>query len=203
MRAMTVLATAVAIAVSPAVLAQKKPEVTSAVATAPGQAKAVAVVEASAKVEAVDKATRTVTLKMADGTSRPVVASEDVRNFDQIKVGDTLAVKYMEALTLELKKGGKAVVARTETGGMDRAAPGQKPGAIAAREVKAVGDVTAVDEKAMKVTVKGPQRTVNLKLDDPQQIKLIKVGDQIEATYTEAVAIALVPEAKPAAAPKK
>jgi Cu/Ag efflux protein CusF len=199
MRTLTILAIAVATAVSPAVLAQKKPEVTGAVATAPGQAKAVAVVEAAATVEKIDKASRTVTLKMPDGSSRPVVATEEVRNFDQIKVGDTLTVKYMEALTLELKKGGKAVVARTETGGLDRAAPGQKPGGVAKREVKITANVIAVDDKAMKVTLKGPERTVDMKVNDPEQLKLIKVGDQVEATYTEAVAIALTP----AAAPKK
>jgi hypothetical protein len=40
---------------------------------------------------------------------------------------------------------------------------------------------------------------------DPEQFKLIAVGDQIEATYTEAVAVAVKPAAKPAekAAPKK
>lgn len=205
MRTLTVLAIAVATALSPAVLAQKKPEVTGAVATAPGQAKAVAVVEASAVVEKIDKATRTVTLKMPNGESRPVVATEEVRNFDQIKVGDTLTVKYMEALTLELKKGGKAVVARTESGALDRAAPGAKPGGIAKREVKIVANVVAIDEAAMKVTLKGPERTVDMKINDPEQMKLIKVGDQVEATYTEAVAIALAPTAapKPAAAPKK
>ena len=203
MRTLTILAVAVATALSPAVLAQKKPEVTGAVATAPGQAKAVAVVEASAVVEKIDKATRTVTLKMPNGESRPVVATDEVRNFDQIKVGDTLTVKYMEALTLELKKGGKALVARTETGGMDRAAPGAKPGGIAAREVKIVANVVAIDEGAMKVTLKGPHRTVDMKINDPEQMKLIKVGDQVEATYTEAVALSLAPAAKPAAAPKK
>lgn len=205
MRTLTVLAIAVATALSPAVLAQKKPEVTGAVATAPGQAKAVAVVEASAVVEKIDKATRTVTLKMPNGESRPVVATEEVRNFDQIKVGDTLTVKYMEALTLELKKGGKAVVARTESGALDRAAPGAKPGGIAKREVKITANVIAVDDKAMKITLKGPERTVDMKINDPEQLKNIKVGDQVEATYTEAVAISLAPVAapKPAAAPKK
>jgi Cu/Ag efflux protein CusF len=60
--------------------------------------------------------------------------------------------------------------------------------------------VIAVDEKASKVTLKGPQRTVDMKVNDPEQLKLIKVGDQVEATYTEAVAISLAPAA---AAPKK
>jgi len=53
------------------------------------------------------------------------------------------------------------------------------------------------------VTLKGPQRTVELKVRDPEQFKLIKKGDQVQATYTEAVAIAVTPAAAPAAPPKK
>jgi hypothetical protein len=55
-------------------------------------------------------------LKNEKGETRPVVASEEVKNFDQIKKGDKVSLKYMEALTLELKKDGKAVVgARTRS----------------------------------------------------------------------------------------
>jgi hypothetical protein len=54
------------------------------------------------------------------------------------------------------------------------------------------------------VTLKGPQRTVELKVRDPEQFKLVKKGDQVQATYTEAVAIAVMPAAPAAPAqPKK
>jgi hypothetical protein len=43
--------------------------------------------------------------------------------------------------------------------------------------------------------------TFDLNIRDPEQLKLIKKGDQIQATYTEAVAVSLKPA--PAAAPKK
>ena len=202
MRSLTLLAVAVAAALPRASLAQKKPEVSGAVATAPGQAKAVAAVTAEATVDKIDPATRTVTLKLPSGETRPVVAGDEVRNFDQIKVGDKLKVKYVEALTLELKKGGKAVVGRTETGALDRSAPGQKPGGVARREVTVVADVVNVDEKAKKVTVKGEKGQMDLNVRDPEQLKLIKKGDQVQATYVEALAIAMEPAA-PAPAKKK
>ena len=196
MRTLSIAAVAVAAALSSIAFAQQQPQVTGGVATVPGKAKAVAVVTASAKVEAIDAATRTVTLKMPKGDTRSLVASEEVRNFDQIKVGDTLKVKYLESLTLELKKEGKAIVGRTESGVLERSAPGQKPGGGAAREVKVVADVVNVDAKAKLVTLKGEKgRTVDLPVRDPEQLKLIKKGDQVEATYTEALAIALEPAA--------
>ena len=100
-----------------------------------------------------------------------------------------------------LVKGGKAVVGRTETGSLARAAPGQKPGGVAEREVTAVGDVVNVDAKAKKVSVKNAQgEVIDLPVQDPEQLKLVKKGDQVQVTYKHALAIALEP---PAAAKKK
>ena len=202
MRSLSVLALALAAALSLPVVAQKA-EVSGAVGTAPGKGAALATVAADATVEAVDPATRTVKLKLKDGTMRSFVASEEVRNFDQIKPGDKLKVRYAEAFTIELKKDGKAAVGRTETGSLKRAAPGQKPGGVAEREVQATGDVVKVDAAAKKVSVKNAQgEIIELPVQDPEQLKLIKKGDQVQVTYRQALAIALeapaAPEKKPA-----
>ncbi|HUL96667.1 MAG TPA: hypothetical protein VLT89_11685 [Usitatibacter sp.] len=202
MRPLSILAVAVAAALAPAAFAQEKPIVNQVVGTAPGKAGAMQTVKASAVVEAVDPATRHVTLKLANGTSKTIAVGDQVKNFDQIKVGDKVTVGYLESFTLELKKGGKEVVARTEQSGMDRAKPGEKPGGVAAREVKVVADVVAVDQAAKTVTLKGPQQTVVLAIQDPAQMKLIHKGDQVEATYTEALAISMDPAAPAPAAAK-
>ena len=60
-----------------------------------------------------------------------------------------------------------------------------------------VGDVIKLDAATQTVTVKGPERTVDVNARDPEQFKLIAVGDQIQATYTEAVAVEVTPMAKP------
>ena len=203
MRSPTIPALALAAALSLPTFAQKA-EIAGAAGTAPGKAGAIATLRADATVEAVDPATRTVSLKLKDGTQRKFVAGDEVRNFDQIKVGDTLKVRYAEALTLELKKDGKAVVGRTETGSLQRSAPGQKPGGVAERELTAVGEVVAVDEKARKVSVKNAQgEIIDLPVQDPAQYKLIKKGDQVQATYRQALAISLEAPAKKAAPEKK
>src|SRR6185503_4389717 len=155
MRKLSILAIAVAAAVAPYALAQ--PQVGGAVAVAPGKAAAAQTVKATATVESVDKATRTVTLKLANGTTRSIVAGDEVKNFDQIKAGDKVTVQYAEALTLELKKDGKAVVGRTESSGMTRAAAGEKPGGVAMREVTAVADVVNVDPAKKLVQVKNKE----------------------------------------------
>jgi Cu/Ag efflux protein CusF len=199
MRKLSILAIAVAAVASPFAFAQ--PQSGGVVATSPGKATVAQTVKATATVESVDKATRTVTLKMANGNTRSIVAGEEVRNFDQIKAGDKVNVQYVEALTIELKKDGKAVVGRTESSGMQTAAKGDKPGAVAMREVVAVADVVNVDTAKKIVSVKNKDgKIIELNVKDPEQLKLVKKGDQVQATYTEAVAIALEPAA---AAPKK
>lgn len=193
MRPIAILAVAVATALSPVAFAAE-PAVSGVIGTAPGKAGALQVVQASATVESVDPATRTVTLKLPRGETRSFVAGDEVRNFDQIKAGDKLDVKYLEAFTIELKKNGKDIVGRTESASLERAEPGQKPGGVAKREVRSVADVVAVDEKKMVVSVKNDKGTViDLHLQDPEQVKLVKVGDQVEAIYTEALAISLEP----------
>jgi len=91
MRQLSILAIAVAAAASPFAFAQS-PQAGGVVATAPGKAMAAQTVKATATVEKVDKATRTVTLKMPNGSTRSVVAGDEVRNFDQIKVGDEVNI---------------------------------------------------------------------------------------------------------------
>lgn len=207
MRSLSVLALAIAAAFPLVSTAQQKaqpapPQVSGAVGTAPGAAMAVAYMTVSATVEAVDKATRTVSLKGPKGNVVDVVASEEVRNFDQIKKGDTLTVKYAEALTLELKKDGKAV-GRSETEAMKRSQPGQKPGGAARRDVTIAAEVVNVDAAAKTVSLKGPKgNVVDLNVQDPEQLKLVKKGDKVEATYTQALAISME-GAAPAAAAKK
>ena len=191
---------------SPFAIAQKAPEAGGVVATAPGKGVAMQAARASAVVEAIDKANRTVTLKTANGEKRTVEAGPEVRNFDQIKVGDTLTIKYLEALAIELKKDGKAPVGRSEVKSLERADPGKKPGGAATREITAVADVVNVDAEKKIVSVKNKEgRIIDLNIRDPEQLKLVKKGDQIQATYTEAVAIEIAeaPPKAPAKAPAK
>ncbi len=169
---------------------------TGVAAKGPGVAGAARTVEITATITAIDAATRAVTLKGPQGNEKTIIAGPEVKNFAQLKVGDKVDVNYAEALTLELKKGGGLVVGRTEQAGVAAAKPGDKPGAVAARKVTMVGDVIDINAATQVVTVKGAQRTVELKVQDPEQLKLIAKGDQIEATYTEAIAVVVKPSAK-------
>ena len=179
---------------SPAAFAQT-PNVSQAVATAPGKAAAVTQAEETATVQAIDSAKREVTLKRSDGHVFSVVAPAEVRNFDQIKVGDTVHATYTMAIGLELKKQGSITKGPpTVEQSMTRAPVGSMPAGTMAQKITAIADVTAVDTAKHVVTLRGPAgNEVDLDVRDPDQLKNIKVGDHVQVTYVEALALSVQP----------
>ena len=65
-----------------------------------------ALTTASGKVTAVDPATRTITLQGANGNTVDVLAGPEVRNFQQIKPGDTLTLDYYESVAVDVRPAG-------------------------------------------------------------------------------------------------
>jgi hypothetical protein len=166
---------------------------TAVVGTGPGVAAGAQTIHLTAEITAIDAVTRVVTLKGPKGQEVDVTAGPEVKNFAQLQVGQKVNVDYLEALSLELHKGGGKAVARTEQAGGARAPAGGKPGGLAGHQTTIVADVIDTNAQTQTVTLKGPKRTVDLKVRDPKQFALIAKGDQVEATYTEAFAIGVSP----------
>jgi len=166
---------------------------TVAAEKAPGKAGIAQTVQVTATITAIDSATRDITLKGPEGNEVTLTAGPEVKNFAAMKVGDKVNAQYVEALTLELRKGGGMAVARTEKAGAVAAKPGTQPAGAAGRQVTIVADVVSLDPATQVVTLRGPKRTVRVTVADPEQFKRIAKGDQVEATYTQALALAVEP----------
>jgi hypothetical protein len=190
-----VLATLLGALSLPAAAQQSGDTSAVAIASAPGRGTIVSTRKVVATVTEVDAAKGHVTLKGPNGAIVPLAVGPEVRNLAQVKVGDKVVVSYVEALSLTLKKGGKELRSSTQVGDAARAASGARPGAAAAEQVTVIADVIGVNAKTHLVRLRGPQRTVDLYVADPKQLKLIKVGDQVEAVYTEAMAVSVEPVA--------
>ena len=95
--------------------------------TSPGQGTVVHKREIIATVEAVDAAKGEVTLKGPKGKVVPLKVGPEVRNLAQVKVGDQVRVRYVEALTLTLKKGGKELRSAKEKSETVRTPEGAPP----------------------------------------------------------------------------
>lgn len=157
------------------------------------------VVTLKARVDSIDKTTRRIVLTGPEGRSRSVVAGPDVRNFDQIMVGDTVVIKHLQALAVDLIKspGSDGIREIVQREGVMISKPGALPGAIAGRETIVIANVWAVDKKRQIVTLRGARdNLIDFKVKDPVKLAAVQVGDQIELKYVEAVAVAVTRVAK-------
>jgi hypothetical protein len=156
-------------------------------------------VKLTAQVVGIDKDLRTVTLKGPKGNVVDVLVGNDVKNFDQIKLGDFVVARYLQALTLELVKTRAGIREGAVREGAARAQPGERPAGAVARQVTVLADVIDVSPKNKTITLKGPKgNVVTLDVQNPDHFKVVKKGDQVEATYTEALALSVEPAPKPA-----
>jgi len=151
-----------------------------------------AAVQVTATVVEIDHQKREVTLKAADGREETFIVDEAAKNLDQVKKGDVVVATYAEALAYEVKKPGAAGAAAGVAVGAATAKTGEKPAGIITRETTVTVTITAIDEKAPTVTFKGPQgNTRTIKVKDAAKLKDVKVGDQVEITYTQALALSV------------
>jgi hypothetical protein len=141
-------------------------------------------------VEAIDKDKQTVTLK---GPRQSLtVHVRDPKKLEAIKVGDPVLAKYYESLIIELKKPGEGAPVVSVGQGRATSKPGETPAGAVAQQITVPATIVGIDKKAQTATIKGPDGdSVTVKARDPKNLDKVKVGDNIEITYTEALAISL------------
>jgi len=149
------------------------------------------VVTGTATVEAIDLEKRIVTLRRADGSIFDLTVGEEVRNLPQVKVGDEVVVKYYQSILVQVKKPGAAEGSQVKET-VARAKPGEKPAGMVAKQVTVTATVEKIDKKKMIATLKGPEgKVVDVKVRNPKNLENVNVGDQVDITYTEAVAVSV------------
>lgn len=172
-----------------------------AVAQDKGAVGAVEYTKVTATVASIDQVTRAVTLKDDKGATISFVAGPDVKNLAQVSKGDIVTIEYAQAMLMGLEKSKSATRERVVTQSKEGAPKGQMPSGLLMHDVKIIASVEALDAKKGTVTLRGPEHTVTIKVKDPAMLKNVKVGDMVQASYTEALAIRV--EKAPVAAPKK
>ena len=142
----------------------------------------------TATVVSVNQKTREVTIKTKDGQQHSFIAGDDVKNLPQVKKGDIITAVYTEAIAYEVREHGTAGV--TTTTASASAAPGSKPAGAVAQQTTVTVLITAIDPSVPTVTFMGPKgNKETIKVRDPKNLVGVKVGDKVDLTYTEALAI--------------
>lgn len=154
-------------------------------------------ITAAATVDKIDQKTRHVTLKRPDGTKFTIVAGPEVRNLAQVKKGDVVKLEYRESVAYEVNKAGTSKPGVSATTDVTRSQPGAKPGGSVTDTVTVRMTITAINKGASEATLLGPDNeSTVVKVRDPKRLDLVEVGDVVDLTYTEALAISVEKAAK-------
>ena len=146
-------------------------------------------------IEAIEQSTRTLTVKDDKGIYETIQAPPEMKRFSELKVGDKITARYYDNVVVRLKKPGEAAV-DVDSAALTRGTGTAAAGTAAAQRTITV-TVTAMDPKANSVTVKGPNNYVySRKVRDKKTFNALKVGDQLDMTWTEAVLISVDPARK-------
>ena len=169
-----------------------KPGATTQDATAAGVGMG-DMVTLSAEVIAIDKADRALELLSDNGEVVELDVGDEVRNFDQIAVGDVILAKYFESIAIYIGAPGSLPQVQVEADGAS-AVNGEKPGGVLAESVDISASITAIDRSTREVTLKLPDGSVrHRKVDSSvKAFDTLKVGDSVHARLTHALAIEIV-----------
>lgn len=152
----------------------------------------------TATVSGIDKAEHFVTLRGPKGNEVTIEAGPEVKNFDQLRVGDQVTATYQSAAALEILPVDSGAPGVETTEGTASAPKGAKPGMEGQQSVTVTSKLTAIDLKKHTVTLLGPDgksRVVTVR-DPARQAKMsgLKVGQLVRITYVEAVAVQVTPK---------
>ena len=168
-------------------------------AAAPAQTKPEGIVSATVvtvhgKIVKVDKRRKQVTLEGPEG-NKVTLNVENPYNLNAAKVGAPFVARYYEVITIRKKKPGESVQSASLSGGIATAKPGGVPGATGELHLTLLVSVEAIDQANGTVTVKAADGTTEtVKPRNPQNLKRLKVGDELVIGISRAIAISLEKE---------
>jgi len=141
-------------------------------------------------VEAIDHKGRVLTLKDATGKFATVDIPASVARFDAIKVGDKVTATYYDNVIVRLKKPGEPA-ANTAAAALT-ATEGAKPGGTLGAQRTMTATIDAIDPAVPSISFKGPNGwKYSRRVLDKEMLKQVKVGDQVDFTWTEAVQLSV------------
>jgi hypothetical protein len=154
---------------------------------------------AEGRIAAADPAARTVTLTMADGSSRTVKVSPAVATLGSTKVGDTVLVGLEEKRTFVLSGPNTKTPSDRSTTLTAVGTMGNTMGAVAADKSITNWWVTAVDPAANKISLVDPGggqiRTFSVdSATGRTNLPRVKPGDSLTSISTDIVAVSLTPK---------
>ncbi|HET6599356.1 MAG TPA: hypothetical protein VFG60_05285 [Burkholderiaceae bacterium] len=184
-----------------AVLAQSTAPKQAPVATAvTGPVIAGTTTAITGKVTRIDRDERMVVVRDKNGKMATVKVGANVPNFDTIDMGDTVTMRYTEAVSLAIAKGGLGTDAqlgeirtKVQADAAAKAKDGM-PGMATMEQATLVANVFQIDRKRGVLTLRGTDGVpVSIKVPDKTALAAIKLDDQVVIGYLQAAAVSIEP----------
>jgi Cu/Ag efflux protein CusF len=164
---------------------------TGGASRAANEAFAIDTVTAVDKVKSIDYATRMVTLESPNGTTERYHVGPEMKNFNQVHVGDQVQATVAESLVVGVRKAGTAPN-MGETVTVALAPKGAKPGMFVTKTTEATAKIVGIDPASRTITLAEPAGKPKIvKLAPAVDVSNLKRGDDVVVRYTDAVALAV------------
>ena len=157
---------------------------------------------ATAEVTAIDAAKRMIELRGEGEEPQAYIVDKDVRNLDQVKVGDRVKVDQYVSTSIKILKTGE--LGDKEVAKIDRSEPGEKPGGVAVRTRTRIERVSSIFPDSKEFLTRNDKgRLTTWKVKDAKDLENLKSGDRVQFTAVSALAVsvAAAPTTAPTAIP--
>ncbi|ATP45417.1 hypothetical protein CR511_15665 [Pseudomonas putida] len=146
------------------------------------------------KVQAIDLASRQVTVEGANGKPVTFQLTEKAKALPNLKVGDTVDIYVTRAVAYVLNTDvGGAPKMSEESGSIRATQANPNPGGEAFRQVKVTSQIKKIDLKTHEVSLLPPEGKLQVvkveNLDLQARMKNLKVGQTVDAIYTEVLRV--------------
>ena len=122
-----------------------------------------------------------------------------MKNLDKVHVGDKVVVSYYQGIAARMAKGDAKATEPAVSTSAYRAQEGKPPGGGAVASVTTTVTIEATDMGTNTVAFRRSDGSVHIVgVKSPNMvafIRTLKPGDSVEVTYTESVAVNIVPAA--------
>jgi len=142
----------------------------------------------TAVVEQIDQSARTVTFRTKDNTTQSMVVDPGVKEFDRLKRGDRVTVRWVESAVVQVRRGAKLADLRDST---DEA---RKTDPTVVQQLTAIVTVEDVDPQGLFITYRTADgQKMTRPVPDKKLVEGLHHGDRVEVTLTRARAISIQP----------
>jgi hypothetical protein len=151
--------------------------------------------QASARIVAVQRTDRLITVQSPSGQQATVYVGPRVRNFGQIRAGDTVLLTYQRVLEVHVHGGTVPASGILVDQAVATAAPGERPAALWHGRTNRTVQVVSIDHNTRTVTYREPDGSLDsVVVQDPRNYWLVDrltPGTLVDVTDYQTLAVSV------------